>query len=291
VLVLALAYVVLCLTSWPREEVLSSRGEHPRAKKNSGEHPRDEAAASRLAPFSSWKPRAGETGASVPGSSNSLASSGFAASTSPSDASLLRGACVATTLCPQLVVPENCTLQCALPRIVCQRRQNLIVSINSLAVPGGTALFQARLAEGDTADFSGAGIHLEMLGGEEEFAFLSTEDVWAAKGARQPEMEITKASSTAADGTTKVPGAKYATMRKTDSTTYIMTRGTGTLMVFSGRLSKHELQVCCATGQTVAKVSPGSTEGMYEVVVYTNTDAGLIILGLLAIDKCEVAPT
>ncbi|CAK0888578.1 unnamed protein product [Prorocentrum cordatum] len=127
-----------------------------------------------------------------------------------------------------------------------------------------------------------------MLGGEEEFAFLSTEDVWAAKGARHPEMEITKASSTAADGT-KVSGAKYATMRKTDASTYIMTRGTGTLMVFSGRLAKHELHVCCATGQTVAKASPGNTEGMYEVVVYTNTDAGLIILGLLAIDKCEVA--
>ncbi|CAK0852847.1 unnamed protein product [Prorocentrum cordatum] len=227
-------------------------------------------------------PRPGMPGSSVPGSAGSLASSGLLSTSvrSESDASLLRGARTDTTLCPQLVVPKNCTLQCALPRIVCHKRQNVVVSIKSLAVPVETALFQARVAEGDSTKLSGAGIHLEMLGGEDEFAFLSTDDVWASRGARQPEMEIRKVS-----------GEKYATIRKTDNTTYIMARGADTLMVFSGRFSRHELQVCCAAGQMVATVTPSSSKAMYEVVVYTNADAGLIILGLLAIDKVEVAPT
>jgi hypothetical protein len=272
VLVLALAHAVACCTlGWPRGEGgTASSGEQPRARKA-------EAAKPRLESYYSWKPRSDKK----TGSSESLASSGLlSASWLASDASLLRGACLATTLCPQLVVPEDCTLQCALPRVVCRRRQNLIVSVSSLVLPSETVPLQARLAEGDSLGFLGAGIKLEVLGGEEELAFLSTEDVWASKGARQPEMEITRVS-----------GAKYATIKKTDPSTYVMARGAATLMVFSGRFSKHELQVCCASGQTVARVSPGSTEGMYEVVVYTNTDAGLIILGLLGIDKVEIEPT
>jgi hypothetical protein len=279
VLVVAVGHAVLCWTlSWHRDEALVSSGEHPRARKAEVGSPK----VTKLASYHSWMPRPGLPGSSVPGSACSLASSGLLSTgmKSESDASLLKGARMATTLCPQLVVPKNCTLQCALPRTVCHRRQNLIVSIKSLAVPVETALFQARLAEGDSAEFSGAGIHLEMLGGEEQFAFLSTEDVWASQGARQPEMEITKVS-----------GEKYATMKKTDNATYIMARGMDTLMVFSGRFSKHELQVCCAAGQMLARVIPSSTKTMYEVLVYTNADAGLIILGLLAIDKVEVAPT
>jgi len=241
---------MLCCALGPsREEGPAASSEHRRARKAA------EAAAPRLTPYAPWSPRA-----APPGSAVSLASSGLlsrsASMARVSDASLLRGACAASTLCPQLVVPENCTLQCALPSIVCNRRQNLVVSINSLAVPGETALFQARLAEGDSADVSGVGIHLEMLGGEEEFAFLSTQEVWNTQGGRDPEMEIRKAS-----------GAQYASIRKTDPATYIMARESGTLMVFSGRFSVHEVQVSSAMGQTVARVRPGGIDGMYEVVV------------------------
>jgi len=263
--------VTCCTLGWPREvgPTTSPGEQQPRAKKA-------EAPTPRLEPYCSWKPR----GDHRVGSSQSLASSGLmSASWLASDASMLRGACLASTLCPQLVVPEDCTLQCALPRIVCHRRQSLIVSINSLASPSETVLLQARVAEGDSAGPSGPGIHLELLGGE-ELAFLSTEDVWASRGARQPELGVARAS-----------GAAYATIRRTDPSTYVMARGAAALMVFSGRFSRHELQVSCASGQTVARVSPGGTEGMYEVTVYTNTDAGLIILGLLGIDKLEVEPT
>jgi len=292
VLVLFLAHVVLCCT-WsspvaPREapRAAASSSEHSRAKRAEGEEIRrnstqrasaPEARSPKLASYFSWK------ALSVPGSSGSLESSGLLSARSApstSDVSMLRGACVANTLCPQLVVPENCTLQCALPSIVCRKRQNLIVSIHSLAAPGGTCPFHARLAEGDGPGFPGAGIHLEMLGGEEEFAFLSTEDVWASQGSREPEMEIAR-----------IPGARFATIRRTDPATYTMARGAGTLLVFSGRFARHELHVSSASGHTVARVTPGSAEGMYEVVVYTNTDAGLIILGLLAIDKAEIAPS
>lgn len=272
VLVLAVVHAVLCC-SWSRprrEECLEpSSGEHPWAKKASpAEEPSGSSAdrkpkVANLAPRSKKLARPGSPAS--PGSCGVLATGTDGAfDASPSE------------------VPENCKFQCVLyiPRVVCHRRQNMTVSINRLSVPGGTALYKAHVAEGDSADTSGAGIHLEMLGGEQEFTFLSTDDVWASQGKRQPEMEITQTS-----------GAKYATIKKIDPATYTMARGTDTLMVFSGRFSRHDVQVRCAKGQTVARVSPSSTENKYEVVVYTNTNAGLIILGLLAIDKVEVAPT
>jgi len=217
-------------------------------------------------------------------SSGSLASASEAVSTRSlrcvSERSLLMGHCAAVTLCPELVVPDSCTLQCGIPEAVCHKRQNLVVSVHGLTVPRGTALFQARLAEGDSADISGVGIHLETLGGCKKFAFLSTQEVWAVPRECHPEMEISKAS-----------GEKFATISKTESGTYAITRGTDALMVFSGNFSKHEGQVYSARGPKVGMVGPGSAEGMYEVTVFSNEDAGLVILGLLAIDKMEIVST
>ncbi|CAK0852846.1 unnamed protein product [Prorocentrum cordatum] len=157
-------------------------------------------------------PRPGMPGSSVPGSAGSLASSGLlstsvrsrvrrvAAEGGPNGHHALPTAGGAEELHAAVRAPED--------RIVCHKRQNVVVSIKSLAVPVETALFQARVAEGDSTKLSGAGIHLEMLGGEDEFAFLSTDDVWASRGARQPEMEIRKVS-----------GEKYATIRNRGPTT------------------------------------------------------------------------
>ncbi|CAK0800729.1 unnamed protein product [Prorocentrum cordatum] len=271
VLVLAVAHAALCC-SWGRprrEEQLATSGEHPWGKKE--QPPGGPGAAEVRRPrLPDLAPRAKKL--SRPGSPASPGSSGL----------LSAAADGAADAAPPPALPESCRFQCALyiPRLVCHRRQNLTVSINRLAMPGGTALYKAHVAEGDSADTSGAGIHLEMLGAAQEFTFLSTDDVWASQGKRQPEMEIARAS-----------GAKYATMKKTDPSTYTMARGTDALMVFSGHFSRHELQVRSATGQTLARVSPGSIGDKYEAVVYTSTDVSLVILGLLAIDKVEVSPS
>ncbi|CAK0821034.1 unnamed protein product [Prorocentrum cordatum] len=265
VLALALAVVqaaLFCAPAWPSEP-----------------GPSEQARGRRL-PCCGRRPGS-RSAAAAAASSGSLASASEALSNSlaaASEGSLMRGDRAAAALCAELVVPDGCTLHCGVPEAVCHKRQNTVVSVHSLTVPGGTSLFQARLAECDLADVSGVGIHLETLGGGKKFAFLSTQAIWAAPRDRHCEMEIVKAS-----------GAKFATIMKTKSGVYTIARGADTLIVFRGNFAKHDVQVYSSLGQRVAKVGPG--DGMYEVVVYTSVDAGLVILGLLAIDKMEIMPT
>jgi hypothetical protein len=186
------------------------------------------------------------------------------------------GHVITPPLCPQLVVPDRSKLQCVLQDKVHFKRQNACVNVCSVAARGGTPLFQARINEVDVAASSAVGIYLETLRGEEKFAFLSTQEVWNCPEKRQPSMDIMRAS-----------GSKYASMAKNDVGAYSVTSGGSPLMTFSGSFSKHDIRVSDGNGQTLAEVSPGSTEGTYEVVVFPNVDAGLIILGLLAINKTE----
>lgn len=183
---------------------------------------------------------------------------------------------LAPPLCPQLVVPDRSKLQCVLQDKVHFKRQNACVNVCSIAARGGTPLFQARINEVDVAASSAVGIYLETLRGEEKFAFLSTQEVWNCPEKRQPSMDIMRAS-----------GGKYASMAKNDAGAYTVMSGGSPFMTFSGNFSKHDIRVSDGNGQTLAEVNPGSTEGTYEVVVFPNVDAGLIILGLLAINKTE----
>jgi len=179
-------------------------------------------------------------------------------------------------LCPQLIVPDRSKLQCMLQDKVHFKRQNACVNVESIAARGGTPLFQARINEVDVAASSGVGIYLETLRGEEKFAFLSTHEVWNCPEKRQPSMDIMRVS-----------GGKYASMVKIDAGAYTVSSGGSPFMTFSGNFSKHDIRVSDGNGQTLAEVSPGSVDGTYDVVVFPNVDAGLIILGLLAINKTE----
>lgn len=175
-------------------------------------------------------------------------------------------------LCQQLVVPERSKLQCVLPDTVTGTRQELIVSVCSVAARGGLPLFQARVAEQGRSQ----GIHLETLRGEEQLAFLSTQELWAQPQGREPRMDIMRAS-----------GIKYATMTKGQGI-YTITSPLGPLMVFNGDFEKHDLEVRDTLGQLLAEVGRGSGDGAdYVVTVFPCVDSGLVILGLLAIDKQE----
>lgn len=181
-------------------------------------------------------------------------------------------------LCPQLTVPVGTELHCVLPNLMSGTKQNLVVHVCSIAERGSRPLFQARVveADGDPECPHRAAISLETPGGEGRLAYVSTQEVWARTAGQEPKMEMTRAS-----------GAKFGTIMKNATGGYTITGETGILAVYCGHAMKHEMRVSDSCGATLAEVTPGRSSNAYEVVVYPNVDAGLITLGLLAIEKKE----
>lgn len=182
-------------------------------------------------------------------------------------------------LCPLLVVPDGTRLACVVQDDVRRRRQELSFDIAAVPQRGGTPLFRARLSElmsprlgSDTTP----GIFAETLGGREQLAFLSTEPIW--RGDKRPAFEITRPF-----------GERYGVLEKNDNGSYCAYSSKGDLLlVFSGDFRSHNIQVT-QSGSVVAAIMQSSPEE-YHVHVQARTDAGLVILALLAIDKCEIPP-
>lgn len=180
-------------------------------------------------------------------------------------------------LCPQLVVPDTSNLRVVLPRLACRVKQDIVLTVCSVPMLGGRPLFRARVAEcAPTPADDGCGVYLETLCGEHHFAFASTSELWAGLSTASPAVPIFRSN-----------GLQFATMRKTLEGDYSLTCGLGTLAVFSGDFLAHEAQVTSGHGQMMAQVRNG-VDGGYEVITSPSIDAGMIILGLLLIDKCEV---
>lgn len=190
------------------------------------------------------------------------------------DAGSRRGALPLLPLCPQLIVPDGTRLKCVLQEAVCRRRQDLAFNINGIAAHGGAPLFQIRVVERAVAA-GNCGIFVETLGGKEQFAFLSTQELWADEGDLIPKFSIMRPG-----------GLPYASMQKSPQGEYVVRCGQENMMTFSGDFLTHDIQVRGALGQTVGLVG-NSSGGEYEVQVNPRSDAGLVVLGLLAIDKCE----
>lgn len=173
-------------------------------------------------------------------------------------------------LCPQLIVPDGTRLACVVQNDVCRRRQELSFHISAVAERGGKPLFLVRVSEISSEPY---GIYIETLGGMEQFAFLSTEDLW--KGSERPVFSISRPW-----------GLPYGTIQRGDNGEYAMLRGTAKLLFFTGDFANHDIQVLNSSGHAVAQTSPLSDEE-YQLRMQPRTDAGLVILGLLAIDKME----
>jgi len=95
----------------------------------------------------------------------------------------------------------------------------------------------------------------------------------------------------AAGATPKIPilrpdRLQFATMKKSQRGDYNVMCGLGTLASFSGDFLANEVQVVSGQGRMMAQAHHG-TDGHFEVTTSPSIDAGLIILGLLAIAKCE----
>jgi len=177
----------------------------------------------------------------------------------------------AALLCPVLQVPESTRLNCIVENDMCRRRQEMAFNVRGVS---GAHLFQVRVAE--TTSKATPGILLEKLGGEELLAFLSTEEVW--HGVARPNLNIFWPS-----------GVHYGTMQKSEEGEYIVQQNGSVVLVYAGDFAGHSVKIKSGAGRTVGSISQDSPEE-YQVMVHTLNDAGLIILGALAIDKCEMEP-
>jgi len=178
----------------------------------------------------------------------------------------------AVPLCPLLVVPVNTRLACVVQNLCHNRQQDLTFDVRGLLSRGGLPLFQIRVAE---VGAPVPGIHLETLNDRVQLAFLSTAELWL--GGDRPRMNFFRAS-----------GVPFGSFQKAENGWYRVMYADEEILWFTGSFSEHQIQVIDRDGVTVATVSQ-QTSSEYRVYVQARTDAGLVILGLLAIDKCEQA--
>lgn len=192
-------------------------------------------------------------------------------------------------LCALLVVPDYTRLNCIVQADVSRRRQELAFNATSC---GGRPLFQIRVSEVVTDK---PGIHVETLQGQEQLAFLSTAELWArhegiAASSENPGIAIPSVEAGFALKIFRPMGVPFGSFRKSRNGEYIVSRGNSDILIFSGDMDSpnHTIQVFeCPTGSIVASVFQDKP-GEYQVSVMTRNDAGLVILGVLAIDKLEV---
>jgi len=177
-------------------------------------------------------------------------------------------------LCHLLVVPDGTRLACFIQNEVRRRKQDLAFDVSAVPARGGAPLFRMRVSEMGPEP---SRIFVETLGGREQLAELSTEEFW--RGTPNPSMAISRPW-----------GLPYGQLQKGDNGEYLMLRSQNTMLVFSGDYQSHNIQVQDTSGHTIATTMQTSPDE-YQVHMQARTDAGLIILALLAIDKCELGET
>lgn len=177
-------------------------------------------------------------------------------------------------LCPLLVVPDSTRLGCVIQNRVCRKRQEICFDVSAVANRGGAPLFRVRISElglqGDSPN-----IFVETLLGTNELASVSTEGVFRSE-ATMP-MFVIKGFG----------GRPFASMQKLISGEYHVFREETLLLTFAGDYKSHSVHVVVPGGHTVATTMQTAPEE-YQVHMKARSDAGLVVLGLLLIDKCEV---
>ncbi|CAK0903714.1 unnamed protein product [Prorocentrum cordatum] len=161
----------------------------PKGTRAAGATPRVPAAGGTPRAPSSWSSFYTESSRHVPESVRSSTVGTPAARVGAESGPRRAGALPLQPLCPQLIVPDGTRLKSVLQEAVCRRRQDLTFNVNGISALGGAPLFQIRVVE--TAVTAGnCGIFVETLGGKEQFAFLSTQELWADEGDTTPKFSI-----------------------------------------------------------------------------------------------------
>lgn len=173
-------------------------------------------------------------------------------------------------LCPLLVVPDKTRLACLVQSDVCTQPQQLTFDILGLRSRGGAPLFRIQIAEIDTDNPQ---VSLNTLDRNQMLAFMCTGEAFS--GVEHPCISIYRSS-----------GELFGTLQKRQEKEYRLTCGDDVLMYFTGNFIEHNIEVRNELQQVAATVDAASLDE-YEAHVHAKMDAGLVILGLIAIDKCE----
>mmetsp|Transcript_33046 Transcript_33046/g.58753 ORF Transcript_33046/g.58753 Transcript_33046/m.58753 type:complete len:471 (-) Transcript_33046:93-1505(-) len=201
------------------------------------------------------------TAASRPGSNLSLVSQ-----TSPGAPGM--------PLCPSLIIPDGTRLACVIQNDLRRTKQSLAFDVRSVVSRGGASLFRIHVNE---LNDQTPGVSVETLDGSEQLAFLSTEHLWveSSTSSHAPLLSIYRPK-----------GALYGTVQKNSNGDYQVLRGQTSLMTISGDFAQHKIEITAASGRAVAATQQTSPEE-YMVNVQSRIDAGLVVLALLGVDKCE----
>eukprot|EP00747_Dinoflagellata_sp_TGD_P165406 gnl/TRDRNA2_/TRDRNA2_186627_c0_seq1.p1 gnl/TRDRNA2_/TRDRNA2_186627_c0~~gnl/TRDRNA2_/TRDRNA2_186627_c0_seq1.p1 ORF type:complete len:364 (-),score=39.43 gnl/TRDRNA2_/TRDRNA2_186627_c0_seq1:168-1223(-) len=181
-------------------------------------------------------------------------------------------------LCPIFVVPEGTRLTCNVQDQVCRKRQEFDFTVTGRA---GAPLFDVCVSElkSNPRISLFSRLSITRLNGTEEqvtVAYVSTEELWHATGHfEQPIFTLYRTS-----------GAIFATIQKDKLGNYVVLREGSTYFRFSGSFLNHSLQGWNEHGHLVVFTSQTAMES-YQVQVEAGVDAGMVVLCLMAIDKCE----
>jgi len=183
-------------------------------------------------------------------------------------------------LCDSLVVPAGKRLVCRVECRLHRERQNLEFDITSSPSRGQKPLLQVQAAETTAWHASRprvfiAGPEYHKEGGP--LAILSTEDLYKAHLSNEERRLSVLGCS----------GIFFGTIRKSGSD-YLLIRDDSSFITFAGRFREHDVRVL--HGDRVVAIVEAVDAGSYQVSIESGVDAGLVLLGLLAIDKCEQPP-
>lgn len=186
--------------------------------------------------------------------------------------------CNSTALCPLLVVPVGTRLACVVQNVACRKKQELTFDIRGLLSRGGQPLFQIILSEVHS-DYPVIRVETvqERGHGRERLAYCTTQELFQ-RDIPDPRITLYRGSD-----------ASYGRLQRLENGDYGIIFQDKCLLRFTGNFQQHDVHVIDAGGATVATVSQMSADE-YQVYVSARTDAGLVILGLVGIDKFEIAP-
>lgn len=215
----------------------------------------------------------GSSGASTPGGSQS-----GRASTGRTGGSMTP---VTTALCPSLVVPNGSEFVFAIKEVVKLQRQEQFFNVVDLK---GLPLSRVVISE----QGGHPGILLQTLL-KQNLAFVSTEHAFVSTGGPGGDsvsLDICRPN-----------GEVFGSLQREGSSgRYVLKQkgGNRKILTFHGDFQEHAVNVLNAQGQLISCTERCTvdfdTANYYQVRVAPNVDAGLVICGLLSIDKLERRP-
>jgi len=191
---------------------------------------------------------------------------------------------VQPSLCGEaLIVPKAKRFECTVSKGFCQARQNETCDVKSSPQRGSRPVFKVLAVEGKETNprilIEG---HHNFHDGGQPLAYVQTAPLYEAAG--NSRVEPPKLNFYNGKG-------EYFGCLQQRGQNYEMHRGPKRLMIFSGDFEAHDVKVAQVDGTLLGRATPMPLlPECYQVVIASGVDAGAVILGLLAIDKCEIPP-